>query len=129
MLEMGKFSFGGTLWMELKEKVTRPVETESCQQVPLEAALVFTFIGELAWTEPTFPPSLKNPKFFPLGESAFRQQCDTNHFYLEKNKTSMFSLSLKRLCSLNHVSLSQQETLFPAEGNLQAIGKILQRKF
>lgn len=71
--------------MELKKKVTRPVEPESCQQPPLEAALVFAFVGEMAWTEPTFSPPLENPKFFPLGESAFRQQSDINHFYLEKN--------------------------------------------
>lgn len=34
--------------MELKEKVNRRVETEGCQQAPLEAALVFAFVGELA---------------------------------------------------------------------------------
>lgn len=71
--------------MELKKKVSRPGEPESWQQAPLRAALVFAFVGELAWTEPTFTPALKNPKFFPLGESAFRQQSAINHFYLEKN--------------------------------------------
>ena len=73
------------LWMKLNGKVTRPKVTAYCQQAPYEAALAFAFVGDLAWTEPTLSLPLKNPEFFPLGKSAFRQESDINHFYLEKN--------------------------------------------
>lgn len=75
--------------MKLKGKVARPAVAENCQQAPYEAALAFAFVGDLARTEPTLSLPSKNPEFFPLGESAYRQESDINHFYLEKNYISM----------------------------------------
>ena len=59
--------------------------TVSCQRAPSEGALAFAFVGDLAGTEPALSLPVKKPEFFPLGESAFRQESDISHFCLGRN--------------------------------------------